>query len=110
MFSHLRSNADQASLFDDAMRALTALWAPRIATAYDFAQWGSLMDVGGGNGLLLAEIMRVHRELNGVLAEQPDVLDRARERGFFSAELAGLVRFDPAISSKPSHPAAALTL
>jgi hypothetical protein len=51
------------------------------------------MDVGGGSGLLLAEILEVHRELLGVLAEQPDVLERACERGFFSGELAGRVRF-----------------
>jgi hypothetical protein len=94
MFGHLRRSQDQALLFDDAMTALTALWAPQIAAAYQFASWGSLMDVGGGNGLLLAEILKVHRELHGVLAEQPEVLERARQRGFFSGELAGRVQFE----------------
>lgn len=93
IFSHLRRSQNEALAFDDAMTALTALWAPRIATAYEFAQWGSLMDVGGGNGLLLTEILRVHQELRGVLAEQPDVLKRACECEFFSGELAGRVRF-----------------
>ncbi len=94
MFPHLRRSRDQALMFDDAMTALTALWAPRLAAAYEFAPWGSLMDVGGGNGLLLAEILKVHRGLRGVLAEQPDVLERARQRGFFSGELAGRVQFE----------------
>jgi multifunctional cyclase/dehydratase/O-methyltransferase len=95
MFAHLRRSPGQALLFDDAMTALTALWAARIAAAYEFAPWGSLMDVGGGNGLLLAEILRVHQGLHGVLAEQPDVLERARQRGFFASELADRVQFEP---------------
>jgi hypothetical protein len=94
MFGHLRRSQDQALMFDDAMTALTALWAPRIATAYEFATWGSLMDLGGGNGLLLAKILKVHRQLHGVLAEQPEVLERARERGFLSGELAGRVQLE----------------
>jgi hypothetical protein len=56
VFEHLRLNVDQARLFDDAMTGLAALWAPQIATAYDFRIWGSVMDVAGGNGVLLAEI------------------------------------------------------
>ena len=36
------------------------------------------MDVGGGQGLLLAEILRVHKDLRGVLADQEYVLNRAR--------------------------------
>ena len=94
MFSHLRRSQDQALMFDDAMTALTALWMHQIAAAYEFTAWGSLMDVGGGNGLLLAEILKVHRELQGVLAEQPEVLDRARQRGLFARELASRVRFE----------------
>jgi hypothetical protein len=94
MFPHLRSNRRQALMFDDAMTALTALWAPRIAAAYDFARWGSLMDVGGGSGLLLAEILKVHQGLHGVLAEQTDVLERARQRCFFAGELASRVEFE----------------
>lgn len=94
MFRHLRRSPDQALIFDDAMTALTALWGPQIAAAYEFAPWGSLMDVAGGNGLLLAEILKKHRELHGVLAEQPEVLERARQRPFFSGELASRVQFE----------------
>jgi hypothetical protein len=94
MFHHLRRTQDQALMFDNAMTALTALWAPRIAAAYEFAPWGSLMDIGGGSGLLLAEILKEHRQLHGVLAEQPDVLKRARQRGFFSGEAAARVQFE----------------
>src|SRR5215472_6538328 len=70
------------------MTNLSQLVAPAIASAYDFGQWGSVIDVGGGNGVLLAEILRVHTRLRGVLADQPHVLERACQRGFLSGDLA----------------------
>lgn len=76
-----------ARLFDDAMTNLSALAAPGVASAYDFAQWERLMDVGGGNGALLAAILRAHPKLRGVLADQHHVLERARQRGFLGGEL-----------------------
>jgi hypothetical protein len=90
-----RRNPVDARLFDDAMTDISMLWAPNIAAAYDFGRWGSLMDVGGGNGLLLATIMRANPALCGVLGDQPEVLERARQRGFWSPDLTGRVRFEP---------------
>jgi hypothetical protein len=70
------------------------LWAPSIAAAYDFGQWGTVTDVGGGNGVLLAAILRAHPGLRGVLADAPSVTDRARRGDFLSGELASRVRFE----------------
>jgi hypothetical protein len=88
-FETLRRDPELAAVFDDAMTDLSLLVAPGIASAYDFGQWGSVMDVGGGNGVLLAEILKVHTKLRGVLADQPHVLERARQRGFLGGELSG---------------------
>ena len=87
-FETLRGDPEAAEVFDDAMTNLSQLVAPGIASAYDFGQWGSVTDVGGGNGALLAEILRVHTSLRGVLADQPHVLERACRRGFLSGDLA----------------------
>jgi len=86
-FETLRRNPESAAVFDDAMTNLSELAAPAIASAYDFGQWGSVMDVGGGNGLLLAEILKFHSKLSGVLADQAHVLERARRRGFLGGVL-----------------------
>lgn len=77
-FDYLRHDPDEARIFDDAMTALSSLSASTIAKTYDFGRWGSLMDIGGGQGLLLAEILRVHKDLRGVLTDQEYVIDRAR--------------------------------
>ncbi|HEV2315150.1 MAG TPA: methyltransferase [Candidatus Acidoferrales bacterium] len=86
-FEYLREHPEQARIFDDAMTAMSAAIGPAVAAAYDFGRWGSVMDVGGGNGILLASILKAHPKLRGVLADVPHVLERARERGFLSGEL-----------------------
>lgn len=86
-FEHFKGNPEMARIFDDAMTNFSQLTGPSIAGAYDFGRWDSLMDVGGGNGLLLSTILKAHPSLRGVLADLPHVLDRARERGFLGGEL-----------------------
>jgi len=84
----LQQNPEEARIFDEAMTAMSAFVGPSVASAYDFGAWGSLMDVGGGNGMLLAMILRAHPNLRGVLADQRHVIERARARGFLGGELA----------------------
>ncbi len=86
-WEYLKQNPEIARIFDDAMTDLSAFAAPAIAAAYDFSQWDSIMDVGGGNGVLLAAILRAHPRLRGVLSDQQHVLERAKQRGFLSGEL-----------------------
>lgn len=87
-WEYMRQNPEMAAIFDDAMTCNASLTGPAVAEAYDFGRWGSIMDVGGGHGILLANILRRHTSLSGVLADQPDVLERARQRGFLNGELA----------------------
>ena len=87
-WEYMRDHPELASIFDDAMTAHSGLDSPAIATAYDFGAWESIMDVGGGNGILLSHILKAHASLRGVLADQPHVLERARKRGFLGGELA----------------------
>src|SRR5262249_16936632 len=39
------------------------------------------------NGILLSHILRAHKNLRGVLADVPHVLERAAQRGFLSGDL-----------------------
>lgn len=94
-FEHLRRNQEDAHLFDAAMTEISRLWASAVAEAYDFGKWGSLMDVGGGNGKLLATIMAVYPDLQGVLADQPHVLERACRHKFWQPGLIRRLKFEP---------------
>jgi SAM-dependent methyltransferase len=87
-FEYLKTDPETALIFDDAMTGMSALVGPVVAAAYDFGKWGSLMDVGGGNGILLAAILKAHLGVRGVLADLPHAIERATHRGFLGGELA----------------------
>ena len=94
-WEYMRQHPELAIIFDDAMTNFSAMQAPAIAAAYDFGAWESIMDVGGGNGILLSQILKTHKSLRGVLADQPEVLERARKRGFLGSELAARTSMQP---------------
>jgi hypothetical protein len=86
-FEYLKTRPELARVFDDAMTDTSKLAGPAVAAAYDFGSWGNVMDVGGGNGMFLAAVLSAHPQLHGVLADLPDVLERARQRGFLGGDL-----------------------
>jgi len=83
-----REHGEMAALFDQAMTEFSALAAAALVGTYDFGAWGSLMDLGGGNGFFLAAVLKAYPGLRGVLADLPDVVERALQRGFLAGELA----------------------
>jgi O-methyltransferase domain/Dimerisation domain len=94
-FEYLRTHPEMARIFDDAMTNMSELIGGAVAAAYDFGRWRSLMDVGGGNGMLLASILRMYPGLRGVLADLPHVLERAQHRDFLGGELESRIAMQP---------------
>ena len=60
--------------FDRAMTALARQVAAAVLAAYDFGRFGTVVDVGGGNGAFLAAILARHPATRGVLFDQPHVV------------------------------------
>jgi hypothetical protein len=77
IFDFLAHHPENAAIFDCAMSERTAAFAPSVAAAYDFSDMRTVVDVGGGQGTLLIEILRTHRHLQGMLLETPAVAVRA---------------------------------
>jgi len=77
IFEFLAQNPQSAAIFDTAMSERTAAFAPSVADGYDFADIRTVVDVGGGTGTLLVEILRKHAHLHGILFETPVVAARA---------------------------------
>lgn len=77
-FSIINKNPETAATFDKAMATFAPQTAAAVAAAYDFGRFGSLVDVGGGNGALLQGILSANPKLSGVLFDQPHVTERAR--------------------------------
>jgi SAM-dependent methyltransferase len=84
----VRGDAQRAARFDAAMSERTAAFAASVAAAYDFTGMRVIADIGGGNGTLLAAILRRHQRLRGILFDVPDAARRA-ERVLRDAGVAG---------------------
>jgi O-methyltransferase/methyltransferase family protein len=76
-WEYYKSHPEAAQRFDAAMHALTGGIATGIVTSYDFSRFPVVVDVGGGDGTLLAEIVRANPGVRGILFDRPDVIERA---------------------------------
>lgn len=80
VFEFLSQEPEKAALFDAAMVSIHGRETPAIAEAYDFSRFGTVADVGGGNGSLLCGVLERHRQVRGILYDLPHVVERANSR------------------------------
>jgi hypothetical protein len=71
---------EEAESFDQAMASATSAVAAAILDAYDFYSCGTIVDVGGGDGSLLAAILKAYPQLRGVVADLPHAVAGAQRR------------------------------
>ena len=77
-FDFFAEKPEAAAIFNRAMTDLSRLDSPAVVQAYPFDGLGSIVDVGGGHGLLLATILQSSPELKGTLYEVATVIEGAR--------------------------------
>ncbi len=73
-FDYLTAHPQPARLFDDAMSHDSATMGPLIAAAYDFADCGEIVDIGGGHGALLKAILTRFPGPRGRVLDRPAVV------------------------------------
>jgi SAM-dependent methyltransferase len=96
-WDYLAADPAMASSFDATMAGSTRATA---ATAYDWSGARHVVDVGGGTGALLAEVLRANAGVRATLVDLPDTVARGRrflaERGLDGrCEFAAQSFFDP---------------
>jgi predicted O-methyltransferase YrrM len=64
-------------VFNEAMIANTHWQIAPILDAYDFSEIDTLVDIGGGAGVLLAAVLRANPDMHGILFDQPGVVRQA---------------------------------
>lgn len=70
-------HAEESAIFDEAMKSLTAASNEAIMAAFDFGRFGTIVDVAGGTGALLASLLRAHPGTHGILFDQAHVVGGA---------------------------------
>ncbi|MBB5953574.1 hypothetical protein FHS29_000144 [Saccharothrix tamanrassetensis] len=76
-FDHFAEHPDDARLFESAMASGTS-FLKIVPGALDLPSEGTVVDVAGGDGHLLAFVLRSAPGLRGVLFDRPHVMESAR--------------------------------
>ena len=87
IFEYFPAHPDEAMVFQSAMTMFSEAEAAAVTDAYDFSGIGTLVDVGGSQGMLLASILRANPSMRGVLFDLPVMVEGAPE--LFAAEGVG---------------------
>ena len=76
-WTYRRQHPEEQAFFNSAMTSNSRSEAQAVLEAYDFSRFGHVVDVGGGQGLLLKEILLACPAARGTLFDQPQVIASA---------------------------------
>ena len=79
IFEFFKQHEEEAQIFNDAMTALSMIDSPAVADSYSFDRIHSIVDVGGGHGLLLATILARNPHMKGTLYDVQQVVEGAKD-------------------------------
>ena len=84
-WDHVHADPTLAASFDGSMAEWAYSWVPSVRDAYDWTRHRHIVDVGGGIGLLLTEVLGAAPDATGAVVELPATVATARwwfsERG-----------------------------
>jgi hypothetical protein len=76
-FDHFRDHPGDGQVLNAAMTAVSGLIIAPVVAACEFAPGSKIVDVGGGQGALLAAILSADPDAHGVVFDLPHVVDGA---------------------------------
>jgi len=80
VFSYFRGNPERAALFQDAMKEKSKAVIKSALSNYDFGQFNSICDVGGGYGQFMQAILQKHPSVSGTVFELPEVIEKIKQQ------------------------------
>ena len=76
-YAHIENDPQAALIFNHAMVGITGLIASAVVRAYDFSAAKTVVDIGGGYGVLLTAILSANTEVTGIVFDLPHAMDGA---------------------------------
>jgi hypothetical protein len=75
---YLRQHPEKAQILNEAMTSFTLSSISTVLDSYDFSSIHQIVDIGGGHGILIAEILKANPKMKGILSDLPSVVEGAR--------------------------------
>lgn len=76
-FEYYHAHPEVGAMMNAGWAALAHVLAQEIVTAYDFSAAGTIVDVGGNRGQILAPILQAYSQPRGVLFDLPHIVEQA---------------------------------
>jgi hypothetical protein len=70
-FEYLAAHPKEAEIFNESMAEITRQAARAAVAVYDFGRFRTVVDVGGGNGTLMAAILSAAPKARGIVFDSP---------------------------------------
>ncbi|GAA2974048.1 acetylserotonin O-methyltransferase [Actinokineospora diospyrosa] len=83
LFPYLRKHPETSLRYERAMIA-GANFFSEVDSVHPFPETGLVVDIAGGHGLLLRQILGKRPALRGMLFDRPQVIAEAKEQGFLA--------------------------
>ena len=77
VWTYRSTHPEESAVFNRAMTSLSRRATAALLATCDFGRFKTVVDVGGGNGALIAAILAAHPQVQGVLFDQPHVVSAA---------------------------------
>ena len=76
-WEYLAQNPEADEAFNQAMTDSNAMVLAAVMAAYNFDEIETIVDIGGGQGSLIAAILNAYPTIRGVLSDQPNMIASA---------------------------------
>jgi hypothetical protein len=81
VWTYRAGHPEANAVFNATMAALTSRMAQAVARAHDFSGLSTVVDVGGGDGVLLEAVLEQHEHLTGTVLDLPQALPSGPSAG-----------------------------
>ncbi|WP_326992207.1 ArsR family transcriptional regulator [Chitinophaga sp. 212800010-3] len=79
IWEYYQEHPEEALNFNKSMAGLTQYYSPAVISGYDFSQFRTIVDIGGGNGALLFNVLHAFPTVKGVIFDVPSVVEQAEQ-------------------------------
>lgn len=79
VFQWFKENPEAENIFNQANAVKAATSHRAIVDSYDFSGIETLVDIGGGIGALMVEVLKSNPAMKGIIAERPTILKEAQK-------------------------------